>query len=378
MIGKQTTHTNPEISNDLLAYAIAQSGIERDILLADMARCESGIGRITGAEYINFGLYDWQTYSQESRLSFLSNRLHWPIVFKSCDTSWFAMTEDKWAMETILKRSSIPTPPILAIVDKSYRIYSGIRQIRDLTQFRDFLVANDGAAFFGKQLRGMESVGIFLCEESDADEVEIFGEGKIPVSTLFERICEFKYILQPVIKNHKFFHDQTQSLCTLRIAVFVYDDMLNIAYSFLKMPAGNNLTDRFSNPQNLALGIDTNTGQITSIRERLSIGSRELPTHPVTGLPLVGSKIPFWSETMKLAARVAQVFAPVRYQSMDIAITDTGPVLIEVNTGGGFKGPQLAYGTGLLQPKFTHFFDVTGVDLVALGAQIPTATYFSL
>jgi hypothetical protein len=41
---------------------------------------------------------------------------------------------------------------------------------------------------------------------------------------------------------------------------------------------------------------------------------------------------------------------------MDVAITQEGPVLIEINTGGGFDLPQLASGKGFLTEEVREFF----------------------
>jgi hypothetical protein len=61
-----------------------------------------------------------------------------------------------------------------------------------------------------------------------------------------------------------------------------------------------------------------------------------------------------------MARETAPIFQPVRYQSMDIAITDDGPVLIEINTGGGFDLPQLASGKGFLTDDVGEFFRSRG------------------
>jgi hypothetical protein len=54
------------------------------------------------------------------------------------------------------------------------------------------------------------------------------------------------------------------------------------------------------------------------------------------------------------------MFQPVRYQSMDVAVTPDGPVLIEINTGGGFDLPQLASGQGFLTDEVCEFFRACG------------------
>jgi hypothetical protein len=49
---------------------------------------------------------------------------------------------------------------------------------------------------------------------------------------------------------------------------------------------------------------------------------------------------------------------------MDIALTSDGPMLIEINTGGGFDLPQLASGRGFLTDDVCEFFRTCGYDKV--------------
>jgi hypothetical protein len=56
-----------------------------------------------------------------------------------------------------------------------------------------------------------------------------------------------------------------------------------------------------------------------------------------------------WDRVLDLARRCAPVFRPVRYQSMDIAITPDGPVLVEGNRFPCAKLSQVPSGQPLGQ-----------------------------
>ena len=75
----------------------------------------------------------------------------------------------------------------------------------------------------------------------------------------------------------------------------------------------------------------------------------------MSGHRLVNETIPSWERVVDLVRDVSAVFAPVRYQSMDIAILADGPSVIEVNTGGAFSLPQLAAGRGFLSDAVLEF-----------------------
>lgn len=77
----------------------------------------------------------------------------------------------------------------------------------------------------------------------------------------------------------------------------------------------------------------------------------------------MGKKLPYWDALREMNERAARIYAPIRYQSTDIAITQDGPVIVELNYGGGFGLPQNASGRGLLTPQMRSFFEECGVSL---------------
>ena len=95
-----------------------------------------------------------------------------------------------------------------------------------------------------------------------------------------------------------------------------------------------------------------------------ALGTAGHETHPATGTPLVGETLPEWDRVLDLARTCAPIFAPLRYQSMDIAITPEGPLLVEINTGGAFNLPQLASGRGFLTDPVREFFRDCGYPKV--------------
>lgn len=60
------------------------------------------------------------------------------------------------------------------------------------------------------------------------------------------------------------------------------------------------------------------------------------PHHPIThhpdnGFSLVGCQLPFWHESLALGCKALSVFPKMRFAGVDVAITPTGPCMIELN-----------------------------------------------
>jgi hypothetical protein len=89
----------------------------------------------------------------------------------------------------------------------------------------------------------------------------------------------------------------------------------------------------------------------------LDWSAKEGSIHPDTGVELMEFQLPDWAIVRDLCLKVAMVFPNLRMQAFDIASSDRGPVVIEVNVGGDYNLPQLATGQGMLTPHFLKFFE---------------------
>jgi len=320
-----------------------------------------GRGKLTLQEYVQYGVYDNKRYTPEQQSRFLSNLTHWPLTHLCCDMTWQATTEDKWLCSHILDRSNIAIPCNLAIIDTSSRKYIGIEKITTGAQLRDFVRVNGLRQFFGKENRGICSFGAFLVEDADDTALHLRGHGPVDYDTLMQKfVGETGYLLQTLQSNHPFFARYTQSLATIRVCILYDGGDVKIPFAVLKLPSGKNIADNFWRPGNLACAIEVASGRILRVRSKDFLGTTEYTAHPETGAAMIGETLPMWDRVLELVRECAPIFAPVRYQSMDIAITPDGPILIEINTGGGFDLPQLATGEGFLTDEVIEFFKSCG------------------
>ncbi len=82
----------------------------------------------------------------------------------------------------------------------------------------------------------------------------------------------------------------------------------------------------------LGVGIDLETGTMPHAVWQ----GKALRYHPDTGERLVGKTIPHWAEVLRVSRRAAEVL-PMKYLGVDISLTETGPVLLEVNVRPGLE-----------------------------------------
>jgi hypothetical protein len=109
----------------------------------------------------------------------------------------------------------------------------------------------------------------------------------------------------------------------------------HILHAHLKIIVGRNVIDNFHHGAtgNITARVDLERGTLFAAVTGNPRGSGYLtaPAHPATGVAIEGFQVPFWAEVCELARAAAVEFLPLRFVGWDIAITATGPVLVEAN-----------------------------------------------
>ena len=81
------------------------------------------------------------------------------------------------------------------------------------------------------------------------------------------------------------------------------------------------------------------------------IGSNFVPyfleKHPDSGVIIPGFEIPFFAEALELCKEASKLISKINILGWDIAITHSGPVMIEVNNFPGFRLYQRPIRKGL-------------------------------
>lgn len=347
---------------EYILHASKKSGRSPISVALEFGKVSRGVGRLSLQEYVQYGVYD-PALSLDEKARFVTLAAHWPITSKCCDMTWQAATEDKWLCSHILEPTNISVPETLAVIDKTNRSYPGTLKITNAAELRDFALAQDGEPFFAKDNRGIASWGALLATEAEEDRLYLKGEGWVGYEDLMDRmIGTTPYLLQTCQRNHSFFDQYTDNLATVRVCVLLTAEGCKIPFAVLKLPSRENIADSFWRPGNLACNLDPATGKILDARSKDALGTKSYMTHPQSDVPLVGEVVPEWDQLLELVQTCSPIFAPVPYQSMDIAVTVNGPVLIEINTGGGFDLLQLASGRGFLTDEVRDFLRCHGYE----------------
>lgn len=347
-------------NTEMLVNAAKSSGINPIKITLDHAKLKRGRGKLRFAEYLRYGLYDRTKFMDDERERFISAFIHWPIFDDTTSREWWAVTEDKWLSGTFLEACDIPVPETVAVIDRSARLYPKTTVINDAAAFKAFLSKNSGQ-FFAKSQRSMWSAGAFVIESADTESIQIRGGDAVSYSDFFDiYIATGAFVLQKLIKPHSFFDGITDATATVRLINMINDDGVFNPFAVLKLPLGNSIADNFWRSDNLVCALDVDTGEILTLVGKTDMGYENLDSIPNTDRNLIGQILPFWNDIKGINETVALMHHEIKYGSTDIAITENGPVVVEVNCGSAFELPQIAYGKGFLTDEVTAFFRGAG------------------
>jgi hypothetical protein len=141
-------------------------------------------------------------------------------------------------------------------------------------------------------------------------------------------------------------------LGTVRINTALTLDGTEIFFIFAKIMGSESLVDNFSGGKfgNMLARVDKYLGKITHVFGRKRdqrLLMEPVTEHPVTRKALVGFQLPLWDETVALAKQVATAFPEAPLIGADIAITNDGPLIIEVQSDWDANVGELVIGGGL-------------------------------
>lgn len=346
---------------ELIRYAVVEKKKSPLALIKEMVELVRGCGKLSPRDYYKFQLYDDQIHTPESKKRFVSGRLHWPITNKCSPVEWRAATEDKWLSYNILAGFGLPVPQTQAVVDKTYRTFGGDTKISTAREMEEFLRDKARFPIFAKPNSEMGSFGAFIITGFGNSGATLSDRRTVSCAELVDDIIGISsYLFQEVIENHQQIRKFAKHAATIRTINLVSTDRVRTPFMLLKIPVGENIADNYWRTGNIVADIDVDKGELRRIVRGVGIELEELEDHPDTGERLLGMKLPYWQELQDLNKVAARLFAPIRYQSLDICVTDSGPVIVEINSGGDFNLPQIASGKGMLTDEVRAFFESCG------------------
>jgi hypothetical protein len=326
------------------------------------------------SDYFDFRLFSREEYPHpDDRESIVGWRASRAFSDALNDARWAFAAYDKIATHAMLESAGVPMPATLALYHPRRRLMRGAASLANEQEIADFLRVGGPRPMFGKPSLGAHGAQarLFLGYDSASDTVMLHPGDRVLVSDLATSIVsgaagrgEWGYLFQERVQpSEQLERLAGQALSTFRVIVLFGPRGPHIVRAAWRVVVGNAAIDNFSQgvTDNLLAGIDVDTGRVDRVVGGLGLDLRHFERHPTTGQRLLGTTIEQWDRVRDLCLTGARVLPMLQWQHWDIAITPSGPIVIEINCEGGATVPQVATGRGLLDAEFRRFLEANGL-----------------
>ncbi|MCK0105469.1 sugar-transfer associated ATP-grasp domain-containing protein [Marinobacter sp. S0848L] len=250
--------------------------------------------------------------------------------------------QDKVVSELLCNAKQIPTPKVLKVTSDGESIEVIARQL-----------SMDGIAQLIFKPRFGKGGGGIVCTEFQDGVLKAISKGK-EVSIINLR-SQGEMVVQEFIKQHWGMNRISNSTNTIRVVTIRKrsGDVIIIG-TYARFGVGHSKVDNLSQG-GICVGVDILTGRL--MRSGTDRMSRVFEAHPTSGVTFSGYQIPFWDDIISLARRVQNSFEFYPLLGMDIAISDGGPVVVEINSGYDNVDLEQATGPILKKPEVYQAYE---------------------
>jgi len=313
-----------------------------------------GAGKLSSGEFIQFGLY--KPEMTDAQLSaYAGKRAQQAFNKVYNDNTWYAVTKHKMLFETVMKGGGLPIPQTIAIYDGKGR-GAGAQLLTDPKQLKAFISNAKNLPLFCKPTTGLLSIGSFRIDKVQKDVLTINGNHEMKSADVCQYMCDLSpkgYLLQKVLTpNKKLEKLNGNSIASVRFVVLNNQKDAAIHSCVLKLPAPKQVADNFWRNGAILCSISMTTHKINRAVINSDNDYQLINKNPETGEKIVGFKLPDFDKAMETVLSAARFLPGIRVQSWDVAFTNSGPVLLEVNYGGDMNLSQLASGEGIMNDTF--------------------------
>jgi len=293
-----------------------------------------------GPGYYLFGRFWRREIPLRSKLRHLNERSYAQKLSHTNNPKYQKLSQNKVAEKALFSLFSIPTPrflghihPIEGLACDSASLRNGNDLTRLLLQERPQAICFKpvegwgGAGFQAARIDYNDAVPelISLASQTSMNPAQFVSE------TLALKPDSYGYIVEEFCQQHSWYSAlNPTSVNTLRVyAMCPPGGPVKILGGYLRVGRCGSITDNAS-AGGLFYVFDPRSG-VLGPGVLNEIGSPEYSTHPDSGIQVEGCQIPNWDAVCEIVPKAMGVFPKTQFAGLDIAVTEQGPMLIEIN-----------------------------------------------
>lgn len=208
--------------------------------------------------------------------------------------------------------------------------YSKENTLEEITKF-----IKNNKEIMKKPISGLGGANVEKLQTKDIKDISIF----------YETMKQENFLIEEVIKQHKEWAKlNPSSINTIRVVTKCVNGKSDILFAAARIGTSNSVVDNFHSG---GVGVNINITKGILQGKAIDKKNNESEFTPSTNIKVDGYEIPYWNEIIKMTKSAAKVNQNVNIVGWDVAITPTGPVIIEGNRGPGMDLIQVLLKRGV-------------------------------
>lgn len=337
--------------------------------------------RILGSGFTKseYDLYNFDSLNHpDEAMQYLSNQLNHDFFQPVLNSgTQIHILEDKWVMQQYLTSMNLPVPKTYGLLHPQFGISSSGKPFQQPNHLASIIEPDLPTTLFIKPRGGRQGRNIFKADvrRSTPDKIVITSNGhEQDLDHFFDSLPHDAFddygggyhgwLVQAYIQQHDFLNTlNPYTVNTVRVLTFIdSNNNIQVQHAILRLGRRGGTADNWTSG-GLAVAIDTGSGRLGYGLLKPPYNHERLLTHPDTNIRFEGEILPEWPSIVEVCLQAASQFSGIRTIGWDIALSPSGPVIIEGNSNWGVPSIQM----------HTHGYLTTSVrqELLNFGLYLP-------
>lgn len=339
--------------------------------LREISALKQAGGRCGITDYYWYKLYDDTYQKGRGAPDFLGWRLEQPFNLALNPRHAVLPAWDKIAFIQLAAAAGLPVTPVRACFHRAAQLPEILgRHLKTRQDAAKFLRGSENYPLFAKPAYSQQGYGSAYLTgyDSVSDSLSLLDGNAISIESFLNRLetpidhryhkpeCGFLFLEPLKLAPEILPLTGWPAICGVRIICLNGPDGVRPIGAAWKIATPPNFVDNFhmGSYGNLVADINTATGEVGKVVDNLWPKTKIFHQHPHTCQPFTGFSLPGWDQLLAACQLGGAVFPLMKIHHWDFALTNAGPVILELNDLGGTQITQL-HGRGLLTEETREF-----------------------
>ena len=339
--------------------------------LQEIRALKNSGGQCGISDYYWYKLYDDDYLMGGGARDFLGWRLQQQFSLALNPRNAVLPAWDKYVFMQLASSAGLPVAPIRACFHRAERVSENLGiHLKDKAAVANYLRDPSIYPLFGKPAYSQQGFGSACLAGYNpaSDSLSLLDGNVISIENFLKRLdetvdhryhkpeCGFlfqkSFTLAPEIQSLT----NWTAICSVRVICLNGPEGVKLIRAVWKVAVPPNHVDNFSLGKNGNLLADVNleTGEVSRMIGGLWPKTQVFLNHPFSGQSVEGFRLPGWKKIVEACQRAGAVFPLMKIHHWDFALTDQGPMILELNDLGGTEIAQV-HGNGLLTEETREF-----------------------